>query len=382
VSELALALVLLVASGLTMKSFWRLQQVNPGFAADRVLALEMELPTDAKYRDEAEQATFFARVLAQVTALPGVTRAGVSNVLPLDSTVAKSEEFVIPNRPLAAGGQRLPADRRSVSADYFTTMGIPLRRGRAFANADRVGRPIVAVVDETLARRYFDALDPVGQKIHIGRTDLEIVGVVGAVKQARLDREATPTIYLSYLQVPEFRMDLVVQTAGDPASMVNAVKNAIYSVDKDQPVYKIRTMAAAVSGAASSQRLTLGLLALFAAVAFALAAVGIYGVVAYTVAQRTREIGIRLALGAEAGRIVRMIVVDGLTTTMAGVGAGLILAAATTRALAAILFGVSAYDLGVFGMTAAALATVAVIASYIPAHRAACVDPVVALRAE
>jgi ABC-type antimicrobial peptide transport system permease subunit len=177
-------------------------------------------------------------------------------------------------------------------------------------------------------------------------------------------------------------MDLVVRTAVDPASTINSVKGAIYGVDPDQPVYKIRTMAAAMSGAASSQRLTLVLLALFAAVAFALAAIGIYGVVAYTVAQRTREIGIRLALGAEAGRIVRLIVGEGLTTTIVGVSAGLLLAAAAARGLTAILFGVSAYDPEVFTAMAAALAAVAVIASVIPARRASRIDPVDALRAE
>ncbi len=383
VSEIALTLVLLVAAALTIKSFWRLQQVNPGFAADHVLALEMELPTDAKYLAGAEQAAFFERVLAQAHALPGVTHAAVANVLPLDSTVADTTEFLFPDRPLLAGGQRLPADSRAVSADYFATMGIPLKRGRVFTDADRTGRPLVAIVDETLARMHFgDGRNPIGQQVRIGNTDLQIVGVVGAVKQAGLDRQPAPTVYFSHLQANKPRMDLVVRTAVDPASMITAVKGAVYAIDKDQPVYKIRTMRQAVSDATSSQRLTFVLLGLFAVAACALASIGIYGVVAYTVAQRTREIGIRLALGADGGRIVRMIVTQGLATTVTGVGVGLVLAVVATQALAAMLFGVGAHDPGVFIATAATLTSVAVIASYVPARRAARVDPAVALRSE
>ena len=381
VAEVALALVLLVASGLTIKSFWRLLQVDPGFAPDRVLALEIELPTDGKYRDPVEQAAFFTRVIDRARELPGVRHAAVSEVLPLDSTVSRTEEFQIPSRPLIAGGARLPADRRSVSADYFSTMGIPLRRGRLFAEGDRRGRPWVVIVDETLARLYFSGgLDPIGQQLRIGATDLQIVGVVGAVKDAGLDKDPKPTIYLSHLQAPAARMDLVAQTAVDPASMVNALKSAVYAVDTDQPVYKIRTMRQAVSEVEASPRATLVLLAVFAAAAFLLAAIGIYGVVAYTVVQRTREIGIRLALGADSGRIVRTIVGHGLATAMTGAGVGLVLALAATRVLASLLFGVSPRDPFVLLTTMIVLTMVAIVASYVPARRAAAIDPAVSLR--
>jgi len=262
-------------------------------------------------------------------------------------------------------------------------MGIPLKRGRVFTDADRTGRPFVAIVDDTLARMYFgDGRNPIGQQIRIGRTDLQIVGIVGAVKQAGLDRQPAPTICLSHLQANEPRMDLVVRAAADPASMITAVKGAVYAIDKDQPVYKIRTMQQAVSDATSSQRLTFVLLGLFAVAAFALASIGIYGVVAYTVAQRTHEIGIRLALGADGGRIVRMIVTQGLAMTVTGVGVGLVLAVGATQALAAMLFGVGAHDPGVFIATAATLTAAAVSASYVPARRAARVDPAIALRSE
>jgi predicted permease len=250
-----------------------------------------------------------------------------------------------------------------------------------FTEDDRRGRPWAVIVDETLARTYFgDGLDPIGQQIRIGATSLQIVGVVGSVKHAGLDRQPNPTIYLSHLQSPTPRMDLVARTAGDPASMVNALKSAVYAIDKDQPVYKIRTMKQAVSDAEASPRLTLVLLALFAGAAFALAAIGIYGVVAYTVAERTREIGIRLALGADGGRIVRTIVGEGLATTMTGVGVGLVLALGATRVLASLLFGVSPRDPVVLAVTALALSLVAIVASYVPARRAAAIDPAISLR--
>jgi putative ABC transport system permease protein len=384
VTEIALALVLLISAGLTIKSFSRLTQVDPGFAPDHLLALEMELPTDARYVEGAEQRAFFSRVLEKVASVAGVRSAAMTSILPLDATIAHGQPFGIVDRPSPAPGDPpMSAGRRSVSASYFQTLGVPLRRGRTFTEGDRDGRPLVAIIDDTFARVHFgDVANPIGQRLRIGRTDLEIVGVVGAVKQTGLDRQPEPTLYLSLLQVPEPRMSLVVRTAGDPVSLVTAVKAAIYAIDSDQPVYRIRTMDQALSELTSPQRLTLMLLTLFAVAALCLASIGIYGLVAYTVVQRTREVGIRIALGARPEEIVRLIVGEGLGPTAIGIGLGLVLSIGATSALASILYGVNVHDPIVFVATAAALGFVAVIASYAPARRAAAIDPIISLRSE
>jgi putative ABC transport system permease protein len=384
VTEIALALVLLISAGLTIKSFSRLTQVDPGFMPDHLLALEMELPTDARYREGAEQRAFFSRVLEKAAAVPGVQHAAMTSILPLDATIAHGQRFGIVNRPPPAPGDPpMSAERRSVTAGYFQTIGVPLRRGRTFTEGDRDGRPFVVIIDDTFARVYFSGVaNPVGQRLRIGQTDLEIVGVVGAVKQTGLEKQPEPTLYLSLLQVPEPRMSLVVRTAGDPVNLVPAVKAAIYAIDSDQPVYRIRTMDQALSELTSPQRLTLMLLTLFAVAALCLASIGIYGLVAYTVVQRTREVGIRIALGARPEEIVRLIVGEGLGPTAIGIGLGLVLSVAATSALTSILYGVNVHDPIMFVATAAALGCVAVIASYAPARRAAAIDPIISLRSE
>jgi len=384
VTEIALALVLLVSAGLTIKSFWRLTHIDPGFVPDHLLALEIELPTDTRYREGAEQGAFFSRVLEKAATVPGVRSAAMTSILPLDATIARGQDFGIVNRPSPAPGDPpRSAARRSVSASYFQTIGAPLRQGRTFTEGDRDGRPFVVIIDDTFARAYFGGVaDPVGQRLRIGRTDLEIIGVVGAVKQTGLDRQPEPALYLSLLQAPEPRMSLVVRTAADPTSLVTAVKAAIYAIDPDQPVYRIRTMDQALSELTSPQRLTLTLLTLFAVAALCLASIGIYGLVAYTVVQRTREVGIRIALGAKPEQIVRLIVGQGLGPTAIGIALGSVLSIAATSVLASILYGVNAHDPIVFVATAAVLGFVAAIASYAPARRAAVIDPVISLRSE
>jgi putative ABC transport system permease protein len=384
VTEISLALVLLISAALTLKSVWRLQHVDPGFVPDRLLALEMELPTDSRYRGGAEQSAFFSRVLDKTIAVPGVQSAALTSILPLDPTIAHGQGFDIVNRPPPGPGE-MPrsAERRSVSERYFQTMGVPLRRGRTFTDRDRAGRPYVAIIDETFAHQYFSGIaDPVGQRLRIGPTDLEIVGVVGTVKQAALDKQANPTLYLSMLQVPEPRMSLVVRTAVDPTTMISTLKGAVYAVDPDQPVYRVRTMEQALKEMMAPQRLTLMLLTLFAGGALCLASIGLYGLVAYSVVQRTREVGIRIALGAEPRQIVRLIVGQGLGATAAGILLGLIISMAATSVLASILYGVSARDPFVFVTTAIVLGFVAAIASYAPARRAASIDPITSLRSE
>jgi|CZKS01.1.fsa_nt_gi putative ABC transport system permease protein len=384
VSEVALALVLLIGAGLVMKSFWRIQQVNPGFAADHVLAMEMELPTDSKYRTRPEQAEFFRRVLENVQSLPMVRSAGVTNQLPLDTSDEPRTDFTIVGRAPLPSGQGYLADYRNASPDYFRAMGIPLLKGRVFTDQDKADRPLVVIINETLARRYWpDGGNPIGQRLRLGpRFIPEIVGIVGDVKNSALNQQTTPAMYTSYLQIPEMKMSLVVRAEGDPANMIRAVEKQVWAVDKDQPMYKIRTMEQVVGESQSSSRFTLAVLAIFAAVAMGLAAVGIYGVISYTVTQRTREIGIRIALGAERSDVLRLVVGQGTVLAVSGVAVGLGGALALTRVMRNLLFGVSATDPLIFAGAALFLAAVAMLASYIPARRAMRVDPMVSLRCE
>ncbi len=383
ISEVALAMVLLVSAGLAMKSFWKMQQVNPGFLADHVLTMEMELPTDARYRKSEEQVEFFHRVLANVAEVPGVVSAGITCALPLDEDDRKTD-FRIEGRALPPSGQLLPADYRAVSPGFFGAMGIPLLRGRIITEGDFHDRPMVAVIDRAMERRYWPVgvegpKDPIGQKILVGGRAFEIVGVVGEVNGAGLNRLPEPTIYLSYQQAVEPRMALVVRHPR-AQEMVNAVKRAVYSVDKDQPVYKVRTMDDVIAGSQSSSRFTLLLLGIFAATALALAAVGIYGVISYSVTQRTSEIGIRMALGAGRESVLRLVVGDGLALAGIGIAIGLVGALAASQLLGSLLYGVSKSDPLVFGLTAVVLALVALFAVSIPAFRAARIDPGISLR--
>jgi putative ABC transport system permease protein len=382
-SEVAFALVLVVGAMLLIKSFWRIRQIEPGFSAARVLTLEIELPTDSKYRTAQEQAGFFRRVLANTAAVPAVRSAGVTSLLPLDPGEA-TVGFTIENRAPLPSGQSLPADYRAVSPEYFRAMGIPLRRGRWFDDLDKDGRPLVAVINETLARQYWpNGADPVGQRLRFGKQGLrEIVGVVADVRHAGLDRRPAPAIYTCYLQSPAARMNLVVKTAADPASLVRAIKDQVYAVDRDQPVYKIRTMERVVADSQSSPRMTLALLAVFAAVALMMAAAGIYGVLSYVVVQRTREIGIRLAIGAPGPQVISLILSQGLRLTAYGLIVGIAAAFVLTRWMASLLYGVSATDPLVFAGVAALMAAVACAACSLPALRAVRLDPLVALRCD
>jgi putative ABC transport system permease protein len=384
VTEVSLAFVLVTCAALTVRSFWRLAHVDPGFVPDRLLALEMELPTDTRYTDAAQQRAFYSLVLAKAASVPGVQHAAIATILPLDPTHADSQTFDIPGQPAAPGEAPRTAARRSVSSDYFQAMAIPLRRGRTFDQHDREGRPPVVIIDDTFGRRYFGGADPVGRRLRIGRSDLEIVGVVGAVKQEGLDRPSSPTVYLSLLQAPDPLASLVVRTTVDPGAMVSAVKSAVYAVDAAQPVYRIRTMAQAHADITSPQRITVILLTLFAAGALALATIGIYGLIAFTVAERRRELGIRIALGAAPGQIAELLVGHGTRVTLIGVGVGAVFAVAATRLLGSILYGVDARhpDAMLFAGAAAAIIGVAMLASYAPARRATKIDPIASLRAE
>ena len=385
IAEVALALVLLISSGLTIKSFWNIQQVQPGFSARNVLIMDTELPTDSKYRKPQEQALFFKRVLENMSNIPGVSSVGITCSLPMDEQNHR-DEFKIAGRPLPPSGQLLPTDFRSINTEYFAAMGIPLKRGRVFSAYDDQDRPRVAVVDETFAERYWPpsvegAQDPIGQRLEFGKTTVEIVGIVGAVKNSGLDRNPEPTVYVPYLQYPESRMTFVLRTP-QPLTTVRAAKNALYAVDKDQPVYNIRTMQDILAGSLSTSRLTLTLLLVFAVVAIVLASIGIYGVMSYAVAQRRTEIGIRMALGAGGRSVLSLVVGQGMRLAAIGVAVGLGGAYLGSRLLASLLFAVSPTDAVIFTSTAILLSAVALFACYLPARRAAKTDPAICLRCQ
>ena len=384
VCEVALALVLLIGAGLMIRSFRSLQFVQPGFQPGRVIALEMELPTDSKYRRREEWAPIFQRFLERVQALPGVQSAGLTDIVPL--TVYEDKVAFDIERRAGAPGERRSADDRSVSPEYFQTLGIPLLQGRNLSPLDHRDAPCATVVDQVFVRQNFPNENPIARRLNLqlGRRTVpcEIVGVVGAVRAAGIDKQPQPTVYFSYWQSPANRMSLVVRTAGDPAGFVNSIKQAVWSVDPDQPLYNIRTIDALIAESNSGSRFVLTLLGLFSALAVALASIGIYGVMSYSVSQRRQEIGIRMALGAGRADVLRMIVRRAMMLAGLGVGAGLIAAFGLTRALSVLLYGVTPTDPATFASVGLLTFAVAAGASYLPARRAMRVDPVTALRYE
>jgi putative ABC transport system permease protein len=386
--ESALAFVLVIGAGLMIKSFWRLLEANPGFRPDHLLTLRIKLPADAKdskYREPRQQAAAFQRFLAGVEAVPGIQSAAFAEIVPLSQDDMDMGFFVVKENPLLAPGEHLAADFRDVTPNYFATMGIPLTEGRAFTEQDNLDRPRVVVIDETLARRFFPNQDPIGRHLQVPdatRLAREIVGVVGGVRDTGFDQQPRPTIYFPSLQSPDQTMSLVVRTSLPPSASLPAIKNAIWSADKNQPVFAVRSMDEIISGIVSAQRLAFLLLGVFAFVALALAAIGIYGVTSYLVSERTHEIGLRVALGAQPSDISGLVLGHGARLAGIGVISGAVAALILTRLLSSLLFGVSATDPFTFVGVAILLTLVALAACYIPARRAMHVDPVVALRCE
>jgi predicted permease len=391
VAEVAVSLVLLIGAGLLINSFLRLRSVDPGFRADNLLTMSIVLPQQ-KYPDAARRAAFYTELVSRIEALPGVKSAAVTNWIPLVFQ-GDSIGFSIEGRPDPAPGQgrRPTVVTRVVHPHYFRTMGIQLLRGREFGEQDGAESPAVAVVSETMARRHWPGEDPTGKRITPGpatSTDpddwVTIIGVAQDVRQFELGADPKPQMYVPYAQgwssfAPRH---LVVSTAVEPLSLAATVRQTVWEIDKDQPVSDIRTMEEVLSESLARQRFSMLLLGIFAAVALALAAVGIYGVMSYSVAQRTHEIGIRMALGAQRGDVLKLAVGQGLKLVLIGVALGLAAAFVLTRVMASLLFGVSATDPATLVTISLVLIGVAVLASYIPARRATKVDPMVALRYE
>ncbi|HYO98620.1 MAG TPA: ABC transporter permease [Pyrinomonadaceae bacterium] len=393
VAEVALALVLLIGAGLMVKSLWQLQQVETGFDPNRVLALQLSLKGDKA--EPAKVQNFLAQVEGRVKSLPGVEAVAFTNGLPFAG--AAEQSFGIAGQPPDASGDTspYPAVRYTTSPGYLQALGIKLRRGRYFTPHDRADSTPVVVIDETLAQKYFPNQDPLGQRLQFGQPGAppyEIVGVVGHVKHYGLDGEVPvePQFYLALDQVSPQSMSnvaggisVVVRTRGEePQQLAGAVRAQLLAIAPDQPVFGVRTMKEIVGDSIGSRRFSMVLLLAFASVALVLAAVGIYGVMAYSVTQRTHEIGIRMALGAQADDVLRMVLRQGLLLILTGIAAGLFAAFALTRVLAGLLYGVSATDPLTFACISLLLVLVALVACYLPARRATKVDPMVALRYE
>jgi putative ABC transport system permease protein len=378
--ELALASMLLVGAGLAMKSFVNLQQVDPGIRPDHVMTFRMRLPTDNLYKSDREQATFYRRVLDKVEQIPGIQSAGLSDVLPLGQQNDR-EYFTIENRPLPPG-QELVADFRRISPRYLNTMGIALLRGRLLSDRDVREAPPVILIDETLAHQYWPDENPIGRRMRLWGEFREVVGIVGQVHHYGLEKQPEPTIYAPFEQMTDRAMALAVRTTMDTQAVVRAVKQAVWSVDRGQPVFQIRSMHDYLSLAGTAPRISTILLMVFAGISMLLAALGIHGVVSYGVAQRTREFGLRMALGSTPGEIKALVIRSGLRTALIGLLAGMAGAAALASTLRALLYGVAPLDPVVMAGVAALLLTIALIANYIPARRATRIDPLEALHHE
>ncbi|HEU4713487.1 MAG TPA: ABC transporter permease [Pyrinomonadaceae bacterium] len=385
-SEVAVSLVLLIGAGLLINSFLRLRNVDPGFRADNLLTMKVVLPKP-KYAEFERRTTFYNDLVQRVESIAGVKSAAVTTNLPLYRQ-GNSIGISIEGRPAPPPGQENIVVTRIVSPKYFDTMSIPLLSGRHLTDQDTQTSPRAVVISETMARRYWPGEDAVGKRIGAGRIQrpedwIQVVGVVKDVRQFELTAEPRPQMYLSYRQAGFFEPnDLVVKTDVDPTSLAATVRKAVWEIDKDQPVSNIRTMEEILLDSIARQRFSMLLLAIFAAVALVLAAVGIYGVMSYSVAQRTHEIGIRMALGAQTGAVLKLAVSYGLKLVVAGLVIGLIAAFALTRVMSTLLFGVTATDPMTFTLISLLLVFVAAVASYVPARRATKVDPIIALRYE
>jgi putative ABC transport system permease protein len=383
VAEVALALVLLVGAGLLVRSFVQVTNVDPGFDAARTVSMSVSLPA-GRYRDGAARDLFFTRLFDRIDALPGVDAAGATSFLPI-SGLGAATGFEIVGAPTPPRGEEPVCDVRVVANDYFKSMGIPLVKGRLFREGDPSDLKGRLIINETFARQHWPGEDPIGKRVRVSwgeDVEDEVIGVVGDVHLADLETDPRATIYWPYPRVAYTGMTITVRAKGDPLALVNAVVRIIREQDPQLAVASIKTMGEVLATSTAERRITMLLIAVFAAAALLLAAVGIYGVIAYSVTERTQEIGIRMALGAARRNVLRMVVGQAMALAAIGIAAGGLLALVLTRALEGMLFEIEASDPVTFVVVAAVLAAVAALASYIPGRRATHVDPIIALRGE
>jgi putative ABC transport system permease protein len=385
VGELAIAVVLLVCAGLLIQSLWRLRHVSPGFESQNLLTFVVGIP-EVKYPTE-KQEKFYRDLVARIESLPGVRSASSIIPLPLNGD-AFVISFETEGRPVAKGNQP-SADFFAIEDGYFKTLGVSMLKGREFTERDNKGAPPVIIVNQAFAQKFFPGEDPLRKRIKPGiSTDedkpamREIVGVVSDVRNRNLSSELRPGYFLPAAQIPFNQMTLLVRTTNDPHSLITAVQNEVHAMDKEVPVFNVKTMDEYISATVASPRFNATLLMIFAAVALILTIVGLYGVMSYSVAQRTNEIGIRMALGAQTRDVLRLIVSQGFKLVLLGLAIGLVGAFALTRVIASLLFGVTTKDPLTFAAVAGLLALVALLACYIPARRATRLDPLHALRYE
>ncbi len=386
VIEIAFSLMLLVGAGLMLKSFIKLQSISPGFKPDHILTMHLTLPR-ANYDSDEKITTFYRQLVERVTAVRGVEAAALSISLP-PNNLEVSDSFSIEGKPWPPGTSEPIVPILMTSPKYFTALGVPLLQGRDFNETDKLGSPLVVLINQTLAERYFPDESPIGKRLKNGGADrprnpwMEIVGVVGDVTYSGLDSQPEPAYYTPLAQDAWRAAYLVVRAPLNPASLMPAIREQILALDKDMPIAKVATMDQLLSESVAQPRFRTLLLAIFAAIALVLASVGIYGVSSYSVTQRTHEIGIRMALGAQSGDVVKLVIRQGVELAAIGVAVGLAASFALTRLMEGLLFEVSATDRATFALVAALLVGVALLACWIPARRASIVDPMVALRSE
>ena len=383
VAQVAVSFLLLIGAGLTVRSLINLSRVNAGFHPENVLTVQLSLDF-SKYMSDTSMLSFSDSLLEKIQAMPQVTAAAMSGEFPLDRSPASNNQFVIEGRQGSSSIDNPAADFNVVTPDYFRTLGIPMFSGRTFERREGPDKPRVAVINQTLAQRFWHGQDPVGQRISFdnGKRWTQIVGVTGDVRERSLDQTPTTLVYLPYAQYPQMAPSLIARTQGDPMNVARAAVQHLYEVDPNQPAGRIQSLEQVRADSIVAPRLTANLLGLFALLALAIALAGIGGVMAVSVSQRVHEIGVRMAIGARPAEIVLMILRQGMTLALLGVGLGLAAAFALTRVLKSFLFGVTPTDPATFALVAAILAAAAFAACCVPARRAAQVDPLYALHIE
>ncbi|MFL6196587.1 MAG: ABC transporter permease [Thermoanaerobaculia bacterium] len=384
--ETAVAVLLVVGAGLLIRSFTRLTAVDPGFKPKGVLAFQVSLP-DTKYPEDAQQAAYTEALLEKLRSLPGVTEAGMVSNLPM-SGEEEIESLVLEGRPKPKPSEIPLCDFRQAAPGYFGALGIRRVSGRLIDGRDTAKAPPVAVIDETMARTYWPGEDPLGKRFHLGLYEdktqpwISVVGVVGNVRNSGLHVDPRAQVYLPQAQRPSADQSFVVRTRRDPEGLIPDARSAVFAVDRDQPIARILPMEKIVDESLAGRRFNMVLLGVFAALAMVLAAVGIYGITSYSVAQRTREMGLRMALGAQPGEVLRLVLREAGALALIGLAAGLALAFAATRVMASLLFNTGATDPTTFASVSLALALVSLFAAWVPGRRATRVDPMVAMRAD